>query len=139
MRQFADHSTPLFGLLLFASLLLNACAPSRPAAPETPAVVAPQPGTGNPKPGTDLYGDPLPPGAIARMGKADAWPDNGVTYVAFFPDGKTLISGDNTPKNCTICLWDTATGKPIRMFVTILSFSYALSPDAKTMAWDRTG
>ncbi|HTU22729.1 MAG TPA: WD40 repeat domain-containing protein [Gemmataceae bacterium] len=61
------------------------------------------------KPRTDLYGDPLPSGAIARLGTirlrhADA-------EIAFSKDGKRLFSCDGSGE---IRIWDVATGKLLR-------------------------
>jgi WD40 repeat protein len=61
------------------------------------------------KPAADLHGDPLPFGAVARMGTA-RWRCP-ATAVAYSPDGKTLAIGgaDNQ-----IRLLDAETGKEIR-------------------------
>lgn len=61
------------------------------------------------RPRTDLYGDPLPPGALARLGTIRL--RHVSATVAFSPDGKTLISagGDGT-----IRYWEPTTGKEIR-------------------------
>jgi WD40 repeat protein len=58
---------------------------------------------------SDIHGDPLPVGAIARMGTVrlrQTYP-----HVLFSPDGKTLISVgvDNTLRT-----WDASTGKYLR-------------------------
>jgi WD40 repeat protein len=59
----------------------------------------------------DLYGDPLPPGAFARMGTARL--RQRATAVAFAPDGKTFATagGDNFVR-----LWSVADGKEVRTF-----------------------
>jgi WD40 repeat protein len=65
------------------------------------------------RPATDLYGDPLPGGAVARFGTTRCKHAAGVRGVAFAPDGKTFASvGDHLPR-----LWDAATGKELRRFV----------------------
>ena len=59
----------------------------------------------------DRHGDPLPMGAIARLGTI-RWVHGGdVRAVAYSPDGKLLASaGDNKQ----IRLWDAETGKEIK-------------------------
>jgi WD40 repeat protein len=52
----------------------------------------------------DYYGDPLPPGVLARMGTLQL--RHGFADITFSPDGKTLISATSK-----VCFWDVATGK----------------------------
>jgi WD40 repeat protein len=58
----------------------------------------------------DHYGDPLPPGAVARIGTVRLRHSAPVLTAAFSLDGKTLASAD---QDDTICLWDVATGKEL--------------------------
>src|SRR5438105_436168 len=61
----------------------------------------------------DLHGDPLPAGALARLGTTRWRHGANVTFVAFGSDGNTLITAG---QDDTIRLWDMATGKEIRRF-----------------------
>ena len=63
---------------------------------------------GQGEPRTDLYGDPLPVGALGRLGTTRLRHGAFIRTVAFLPDGKTLASADG---DGTVCLWDIATGK----------------------------
>src|SRR5260370_42239201 len=59
----------------------------------------------------DLYGDPLPPGAIARLGTVRlrhiVRDGSGAAGIAFSPDGKTLVSCVDVG----VRVWDVASGK----------------------------
>ncbi len=69
-----------------------------------------------PSPGTaadsvpDRHGDPLPPGAVQRLGTARLRHGNVIPAIAFAPDGKTVASGSHDQ---TIALWEAGTGKLI--------------------------
>ena len=60
---------------------------------------------------TDVYGDPLPDGAISRMGSSRLV-HNMAHSLAFSRDGKVLATGGISE----IRLWDRATGKLLREF-----------------------
>jgi RNA polymerase sigma factor (sigma-70 family) len=100
-------------------------APPIPAEPDPPT---PRENTQN---WVDRYGDPLPPGAIARLGTVRLRHSGPVNAVAFSPDGTALISAG---ENGVMALWDRATGKLLRAFVDPLHHridALALSPDGK--------
>jgi RNA polymerase sigma factor (sigma-70 family) len=62
-------------------------------------------------PARDLFGDPLPPGAIARLGTVRFRGDP--AHVAFSPDGKWIATAGYS---ATAYLWDAATGKELHRF-----------------------
>jgi RNA polymerase sigma factor (sigma-70 family) len=63
-------------------------------------------------PATDQHGDPLPAGALLRLGTV-RWRHGGrVMAVAVSPDGKTIAAGG---VDRLIHLWDAATGKSLRV------------------------
>jgi WD40 repeat protein len=90
---------------------------------------------------TDLYGDPLPAGAVARMGTVRWRLSLPTTYVlAFAPDGKTFYT---VSRYGGILIWDSATGAikcrvneddPLDLSNTVFVFS----ADASTLAIGRS-
>jgi len=88
---------------------------------------------------TDAQGDPLPAGALARLGTTRFRDGNNVTLVALAPDGKTLAVGGNLG----VRILELATGKELRALKTTGFANFAhgtYSPDGKVFATaDYTG
>jgi WD40 repeat protein len=87
-------------------------------------------------PRTDLYGDLLPSGAIARLGTVRLRHPDRVTSVGFTPDGKTVVAGclDGDGKG-PIRFWDPSTGRLLRCLdLPYGTESLAVSPDGRTLA-----
>jgi WD40 repeat protein len=98
---------------------------SRPGAgpARTAEPVRLQPAPEKPPARTDRYGDPLPEGAVARLGTVRLRHENaeGISAVVFCPDGKSLLSagrgrGRSGRQPRHLRLWELATGKQIRRF-----------------------
>jgi len=66
----------------------------------------------------DRYGDPLPDGALARLGTARLRHGSVVKAVAVSPDGKALASADEASE---VLLWDASTGQELRHIATLPS------------------
>src|SRR5262245_23326374 len=88
----------------------------------------------------DLHGDPLPAGALARMGTVRFRHGGNVSFVAFLPDDNLLTAGNDG----TARLWSPA-GKELRRFNLPQQveqaqfgrrtyFSVAVSADGKVLA-----
>jgi WD40 repeat protein len=115
-------------LCLFTGLVLTAAAPvkgQRPQRQQPPARDA------RPAP-ADRYGDPLPEGALARLGTLRFRHGSAVEQAAFSPDGKQIAAAVH---DGGLCVWEAATG---RMLFQVGKPAYAscvaYSPDGKLLA-----
>jgi RNA polymerase sigma factor (sigma-70 family) len=93
----------LAGLAAAVSLAVSYPAPGKPGGPEEGEAVAAE------QPAVDAHGDPLPPGAVARLGTARFRPGGHAHWLHFTPDGKRLVSLDDYG----VTVWDAASGRPV--------------------------
>jgi WD40 repeat protein len=160
-RTMQMRNTRIPGTFLSALALigLGVAAPITPAADQ--AAAGRDKAQKNPVPRTDRHGDPLPFGAVARLGTIRF--RYNATCVAYSPDGKVLAAGgaDNQVR-----LFDARTGKEVRRLAGHRAKTYqpphnpksafdtlvgtvgtgnvtdlAFAPDGKTLAsggWDDT-
>src|SRR5262245_42816634 len=88
--------------------------------------------------GVDAFGDPLPRGAILRLGTT-RFRSLGPTYAAALsPDGKLAV----TASDDHLFFWDTATGKELRRSHNPGAggvFSLSFTPDGKRLCAGSTG
>jgi RNA polymerase sigma factor (sigma-70 family) len=82
---------------------------------------------------TDRYGDPLPDGALLRLGTVRQRHAGNTTCAVFSRDNKTVIVGDMCGH---VVVWDVATGKELRRLPPDQRgvYSVALSADGKLLA-----
>jgi WD40 repeat protein len=122
---------PAKASLLALTILLGVMLPSL-AGEHRPANGDKKRATDIKPPRVDLYGDPLPPGAIARMGTLRLRHLDRVRWVALSPGGNLLASTTGS----VVSLWDAATGKKLRStFIAAGDIRcLAFSPDGNFLA-----
>jgi RNA polymerase sigma factor (sigma-70 family) len=79
--------------------------------PPTATQIEPQAGNKKDQPRADVFDDPLPDGAIERLGTVRFRHGMFVAKVAFALDSKVLISEGGGIGNFDVCIWDAATGR----------------------------
>jgi RNA polymerase sigma factor (sigma-70 family) len=129
------------GLVAAGTALLGRPHPAIPPPGAEPSPAA-RPEVGDrPRVRTDAHGDPLPEGALFRLGTVRFRHPGSVTAVALSSDGKTLA----TEGSGTIRLWDATTGKPGPVLVDPEE-SYgagqnplAFSPDGRRLFFPNNG
>jgi WD40 repeat protein len=110
------------GGLVFTLFLLAGPGPARGEAPHT-----------------DALGDPLPPGAVLRLGTGRFRHAGEIDALAYFPDGSRVVTG-NEPgagrAGASAIVWDARTGRRLRRWAVSGFFvrSVAVSPDGKRVA-----
>jgi WD40 repeat protein len=126
--------------LLSCVALLALLAMPGPAQPPPPQRDPPPP---KQPPRVDHLGDPLPPGALARLGTTRFRQNGTIQFVGYSGDGKTLMAASTDQ---TLRFWEAGTGKELRRLpvktsdASLMRFgisrgpSVALSGDGKTLA-----
>jgi RNA polymerase sigma factor (sigma-70 family) len=114
---------------LVASHFLAVKPPEIPASASTPS----EKPKGEKAERTDLYGDPLPPGALMRMGTVRFRNRDLIGNIAFSPDGKVVAAGGY---GGSIFLYDAMTGRRRRQFQALTGqfTGLAFAPDGETLA-----
>jgi RNA polymerase sigma factor (sigma-70 family) len=139
----AHRKLGLVGLLVLGLTLGGAVLATQQAVVEqsdSPALKeqrsAQSPGSGQAKKDAvalDHFGDPLPEGAVERLGSARWRGGSRTSGLAFAPGGKVLASSGLV--GFGLCLWDSTSGRPLhRLTVPFLCETPpAFSPDGKAV------
>jgi WD40 repeat protein len=97
-------------------------------------LLCPSPGTAGPGPtkAQDRFGDPLPPGTIARLGTVRFRHDSTIVFAAFLAGGKNILSVSD---DGALRVWDFPSGKELRRLDELAGpaglTGATLSPDGK--------
>jgi RNA polymerase sigma factor (sigma-70 family) len=85
----------------------------------------------------DSYGDPLPSGALLRLGTVRL--RDAPSFLSFLPGDRTLLSIADSPEN-SARVWDVVSGREVRRLEAPHGYflGHALSRDGKTLALSST-
>jgi WD40 repeat protein len=95
-------------------------------------VAAAGPGQG---PRLDRYGDPLPPGAIARLGTVRYRPPPKDMMVVWRPDSKAVVTVSLYGEKSDITVWELETGRPLQRLVGAPVSAGAITVDGKRLVY----
>ncbi len=134
---FAGKLAGVTAMVMTMALAVSAAAlvyhsPAEPSDKNAPAATN-ETRDSKPEKRVDGHGDPLPAGAIARLGTLRFRHGGNIVLVTFTPDGKRLV----TQGSDGVRLWDAATGKELRHLAPEMGAIWGhsdLSPDGKQVA-----
>ena len=110
--KFAAGLAGLVALGAVAAGLIGSAAPPTADPPKPPAAPKTDAPTRPAAENVDSFGDPLPPGAIARLGTTRFYHDENIERVIVTADGKRVAAEGTT--SCK--LWDGQTGRPVPLW-----------------------
>jgi RNA polymerase sigma factor (sigma-70 family) len=126
------------GAALVARQVQPAPAPaSRQGAPLSSSARTPDRPDSQPRPARDVLGDPLPLGALARLGTTRGRHAGPLSALAFSRDGKVLATRGRDDR---VRLWEAATGKLLHVLPGEVGtagaglWCFAFAPDGRTLA-----
>jgi RNA polymerase sigma factor (sigma-70 family) len=123
----------LGGFGLAAQVGLDVQAPPAKEQAAAPAAAGQSGQNANVVVNTDLYGDPLPDGATARLGTVRFRMGLHTKALAFSPNDKILAGPVDFGFGPCTCFWDAATGKPSHRLSSSWNSSLAFSADGKLL------